>query len=73
METKHTTFLQDIAQKLIQDFGFDFEHCVVVLPNKRARLFLQEAIKSQSEEFVIAPKIISIEDFVSELALLKKN
>lgn len=72
METKHTTFLQDIAQKLIQDFGFDFEHCVVVLPNKRARLFLQEAIKSQTEEFVIAPKIISIEDFVSELAVLKK-
>src|SRR5690606_4267934 len=49
-----------------------FEHCIVVLPNKRARLFLQEAIKKHTDRFVIAPKIISIEEFISEMASLKK-
>jgi len=72
METKHTTFLEDIAQKLIDTYHFDFEHCIVVLPNKRARLFLQEAIKKHTDRFVIAPKIISIEEFISEMASLKK-
>ena len=72
METNHTTFLEDIAEKLINDFSFNFENCVVILPNKRARLFLQEAIKNKTNSFVISPKIISIEDFISELASMKK-
>ncbi len=40
----------------------------VVLPNKRARIFLLEALKKQLSETVFAPKIISIEDFVQNVA-----
>src|SRR5690606_40769657 len=61
------TFLEEIAQHLIEKYQMNFEHTVVVLPNKRAQLFLQEAIKTHAEKYVIAPKIISIEEFIAHL------
>lgn len=66
------TFLEEIAQHLIEKYQMNFEHTVVVLPNKRAQLFLQEAIKTHAEKYVIAPKIISIEEFIAHLAQIKK-
>jgi len=41
---------------------------VIILPNKRAKVFLIEAIKNQLSQTVLAPEIISIEDFVQHIA-----
>lgn len=41
---------------------------VVVLPNKRAKVFLIEALRNKTENTIFAPKIISIEDFIQDIA-----
>ena len=62
------TFLDKLSTRLINDYGTTLADATVVLPNKRARIFLLEALKKQLTETVFAPKIISIEDFVQNVA-----
>lgn len=62
------SFLHKIAQQVIHDYGLDFTNCLIVLPNKRARLFLLEAFKDLSDKTFFAPEIISIEDFIGNVA-----
>lgn len=59
-------FLEDIAQHYsgLQDL----EHYCFVLPSKRAGNFLRNYLKDSMSSTVFAPKITSIEVFVSELA-----
>jgi hypothetical protein len=62
------TFLDKLSAKLIADYGHSLNGITIVLPNKRARVFLLEAIKKQLSTTVFAPEIISIEDFVQNVA-----
>lgn len=62
------TFLDKLAAQIVTHFGDDLSNVTVVLPNKRARIFLIEALKNQITTTVFAPKIVSIEDFVQEMA-----
>ena len=64
----HTTFLDKLSTKIIGDYGNSLSDIVIVLPNKRARIFLLEALKNQLDKTVFAPEIISIEDFVQDVA-----
>lgn len=63
-----TSFLHRIAEQVIHDCGVDFTNRLIVLPNKRARLFLLEAFKDRSDKTFFAPEIISIEDFIGTIA-----
>ena len=65
------TFLDQLAQQLQKDFGTDFQNTVIVLPNKRAKLFLIAALQKEITGTVFAPQICSIEDFVQELSGLQ--
>lgn len=68
----HTnTFLDKIANQILQDFPINFENLTLVLPNKRARIFLIEKLKNQTEKTFFAPNIISIEEFIYEIAQIK--
>lgn len=62
------TFLDKLSTQLIADYGSQLADTTVVLPNKRARVFLLEALKKQLTETIFAPKIISIEDFIQNVA-----
>ncbi len=62
------TFLQDIAEIILKDYSGKLADTVIVLPNRRARVFLIEALKNQAETTIFAPNIVSIEDFVQEMA-----
>ncbi|MNK22886.1 PD-(D/E)XK nuclease superfamily protein [compost metagenome] len=62
------TFLDKLSTQLINDYGSSLPNVVIVLPNKRARIFLLEALKKQLSTTVFAPSIISIEDFVQDVA-----
>lgn len=62
------TFLDKIAQVLVRDHMEGMSQIVVVLPNKRARIFLIEALKKQVPHTVFAPEIISIEDLIQDIA-----
>ena len=65
------TFLDKIATVLIEKYGAQFSDTIVVLPNKRAKIFLIEALKRQVTTNVFAPEIISIEDFIQNIAALR--
>ena len=43
----------------------------MILPNKRAKIFLIEALKNQIKNNIICPKIISIEDFIQEISAIR--
>src|SRR5690554_3741545 len=68
---RSTTFLEKIALQIVQNHGYDFSHLTIVLPNKRARLFLLEAFKKQSEHTFFAPEIISIEDLIASVSKMQ--
>ena len=63
-----TPFLEQIAAKLLAGDTQYFDNLTIVLPNKRARVFLIEAFKKQIDKNVFAPNIISIEDFIQDIA-----
>ena len=63
-----TSFLDKIAHVLIQDYSDKLSNTIVVLPNKRAKIFLIEALKKQVSSNILSPEIISIEDFIQDIA-----
>lgn len=65
------TFLDSIAQLLIEKYSQNLSQVVVVLPNKRAKVFLIQALKNKLTHTVIAPEIVSIEDFIQEISGFK--
>lgn len=62
------TFLDKIAQVLIADYSHNLTNTIVVLPNKRAKIFLIEALKKQVQNNILSPNIISIEDFIQDVS-----
>ena len=64
----NATFLDKIAQVIGRDYLDNLADVTIVLPNKRAKIFLVEAIKKQIKTNVFSPKIISVEDFVQEIS-----
>lgn len=66
------TFLDDIAAELLKQNGNDFSQTCIVLPNRRAGVFLRDAISKQSNKAIWAPAILSIEDFVFGLSSMVK-
>ena len=64
----HTTFLEAISQEIVRDYQDKLSTITIILPNKRAKVFLLEALKKQVSQTVFAPEIISIEDFIQEVA-----
>lgn len=62
------TFLERLASQIVAIHGSKLPGLVIVLPNKRARIFLIEAIRKQLDRTAFAPQIISIEDFVQDMA-----
>jgi hypothetical protein len=62
------TFLDKIAQVIISDYSSNLTNTVIVLPNKRAKIFLIEALKKQVQNNILSPEIISIEDFIKDVS-----
>jgi len=64
----NATFLDRIAETIIDNYQQNLSDLIVVLPNKRAKVFLIEALKNKVENTIFSPQIISIEEFVQEIA-----
>jgi hypothetical protein len=67
----NSSFLDKIAHVIIQDYSDTLSDTIVVLPNKRAKIFLIEALKKQVDTNILSPEIISIEDFVQDIAAIR--
>ncbi len=61
-------FLDRLASHLLAKHPNDLSKICVVLPNKRARVFLIEALRKQVASNMFAPQIVSIEDFVQNIS-----
>lgn len=61
-----TSFLQYIAQELLKLPKDNLKQTVVVLPSRRASVFLKHYMSQNLEQPIWLPKLISIEDFIAE-------
>jgi CRISPR/Cas system-associated exonuclease Cas4 (RecB family) len=68
MEKFSEPFLEKVATRILQDFPDGMQHACVVMPNRRAAIFLKRFMGAAIEKPVFAPSIFSIEDFVFELS-----
>ena len=65
------SFLSKLAKELLSNNSSSLHNTNIVLPNKRAKIFLIEELKKQSSTTFLAPKIISIEMLIEEIAQLR--
>ncbi|MBW3518486.1 PD-(D/E)XK nuclease family protein [Flavobacterium sp. NKUCC04_CG] len=62
------SFLDKLSAEIKTDFPDSLNDLIVVLPNKRAKVFLLEALKKQYAKSLFAPEIISVEELVQEIS-----
>lgn len=62
------TFLDKLAETLLREFPGKLSEAVIVLPNRRAKVFLMEALRQQVPNNLLAPEIISIEEFIQTVS-----
>jgi hypothetical protein len=65
------SFLSKLAKELLSNNSTSLYNTNIVLPNKRAKLFLIEELKKQSTDTFLAPQIISIETLIEDVAQLR--
>jgi hypothetical protein len=68
---KNNTFLENLVDKLLSDETENISETTIILPNKRAKIFLLETFKKKLPNFTFAPEITSIEDFIQEIANIR--
>ncbi len=66
-----TTFLGKVAQHIFENYPNDTENICVVLPSKRAGLFLKKEIANTFQKTIWAPVILSPDDFIQEICASK--
>ncbi|HEY0046609.1 MAG TPA: PD-(D/E)XK nuclease family protein [Flavobacterium sp.] len=64
-------FLRKLAHQLLMDHEGDLLNVTVILPNRRAKVFLVEELKNAASKNLFAPEIISIEQFVSDISAIR--
>ena len=62
------TFLHRLAQEILKNYSDNLSELTIVLPNKRAKVFLLSALKKIVSNTIFAPEIISIEEFIQDIA-----
>ncbi|MDX1277320.1 PD-(D/E)XK nuclease family protein [Oceanihabitans sediminis] len=67
-----TTFILDVLEDLKKQ-DRNLSELIFILPSKRAGIFLKNQISQVVNHTIIAPQIISIEEFVEDLSQLKKT
>ena len=67
------TFLQMVARDLYHKIGNDMSRTAIVFPNKRASLFFNEYLATQSERPLWSPAYVSINDLFNHMSTLKSG
>lgn len=65
------SFLDTLVDVLFDKHLEYISDVIIVLPNKRAKVFLLDKIKNKSADYIFAPQIVSIEEFVQSLSGLR--
>ena len=61
------TFLDDVAKKILTS-QFQMDQVKIIVPNIRAANFLKESLKKEIDLPLLAPEIISISEFITDLS-----
>ena len=61
-------FLDKIAEQLLQKFPKGMENVAVVLPSKRAIVFLKHYLSKRIKKPIFLPHFLSVEEFVEDLS-----
>ncbi len=67
----NNSFLEQLATNIINENFDELSNVMIVLPNKRAKIFLLDALKKQISNNILSPIITSIEDFIQELSNIR--
>ncbi|WP_395047368.1 PD-(D/E)XK nuclease family protein [Flavobacterium sp.] len=67
----NNTFLENLVIQFLSDEIENISEITIILPNKRAKIFLLEVFKKNLPNFTFAPEITSIEDFIQEIANIR--
>jgi hypothetical protein len=65
------TFLNKLTDELISFYPDTLSYITIVLPSKRARVFLIDAIQSKLSMPIFTPNILSIEEFIQDISGLR--
>jgi CRISPR/Cas system-associated exonuclease Cas4 (RecB family) len=66
------TFLDELAQHLLLNHKSNLRNICLVLPNRRAGLFLKKSLSGIAGKTIWSPEIYSIEDFLIKISGLNK-
>lgn len=72
MEISSATFLARVAERILSDHPGSMHNTCVVVPNRRAGLYLKHHLGSNLKKPEFAPSVFAIEDFVFSLLDLKQ-
>lgn len=64
----NNSFLNKLATVIVTNYSEILSDLIVILPNRRAKVFLIDELKKQTSSTIFSPEIISIEDFVQNIA-----
>ncbi len=60
------TFLEQIVHELKQEFGKGIADLTLIVPTRRAVVFLRQALAKAYQQTIWAPRMVSIQDFVRQ-------
>ncbi len=66
------TFLQLLANDIINKYGEQFSHLTIIFPNKRAGLFLAEELSKLIRHPVWMPEILTLSEYIEKHTGLRK-
>ncbi len=66
------SFLEYVAQLLKENYDKQLQDITLVMPNKRAALFLKQHLANTFSESIWFPQFITIEDFIYKLAQVQR-
>lgn len=64
----NNSFLNKLSKVIVANYSDAFSDLIVVLPNRRAKVFLIDELQKETTQTIFSPEIISIEDFVQDIA-----
>ena len=65
-------FIKNVIKEIFADGAEYISDYIIILPNKRSRVFLKKEISRVSKKTIFAPKIYDIEEFMSIISGLEK-
>ena len=65
-------FIKNVIEKIFADNTRNISNSIIILPNKRSRVFLKKEISNISKKTIFAPKIYDIEEFMSVISGIEK-